>query len=221
MHDHDDFAGEPIRGLPALPPEGETILWQGAPEWKSLALGAFFIRPVAGWFMVLMLWRLGADLTLGQPLAAALLHAASLLPPAAAALGLLAGAAYAAARSSVYTITSKRVVLRVGMALTVTINVPFKQIRAASLRARGRGCGDISLELNREARIGFSTLWPHVRAWHINHPQPTLRSIPEAEKVARLLADAVSRTAPVKRHAAENAENGTIGKPSMPSPAAA
>lgn len=221
MQDHDDFAGEPIRGLPAVPPEGETVLWQGSPDWRSLAVGAFFIRPVAIWFIVLMIWRLGADLTAGAAPLAAVLHSASLLPPALVALGLLAAVAYASARSTVYTITSKRVVLRIGMALTVTINVPFKQIKAAGLRPRGKGRGDISLELTREARIGFTTLWPHVRAWAINHPQPTLRSVPEAEKVARLLADAVARTTPVKRGAAESVGDGKIGKPSMPSPAAA
>lgn len=34
----DDVQVEPIRGLPELPPEGEHILWQGAPDpgrWRS------------------------------------------------------------------------------------------------------------------------------------------------------------------------------------------
>ncbi|MEM9764435.1 MAG: PH domain-containing protein, partial [Pseudomonadota bacterium] len=31
-HD-DDFRSEPVRGLPALLPKGERILWQGAPSW--------------------------------------------------------------------------------------------------------------------------------------------------------------------------------------------
>jgi hypothetical protein len=221
MHDHDDFAGEPIRGLPAVPPEDEAILWQGSPAWKSLALGAFFVRPVAFYFLILMVWSLGADLTAGAPLPAALLHAASLLLPAAIAIGLLAAVAYASARSTVYTITSKRVVLRIGMALTVTINVPFKQIKAASLRPRSGGTGDICLELSREARIGYTTLWPHVRAWRINFPQPALRSLPDAVAVARLLTDAVSRTAPVKRGAADGVQNGAVGKPSIAASAAA
>ena len=29
---HDDFDQEPIRGLPEMLPEGETILWHGAPN---------------------------------------------------------------------------------------------------------------------------------------------------------------------------------------------
>jgi hypothetical protein len=201
MHDHDDFAGEPIPGLPAAPPEGETILWQGAPQWRSLAVGAFFVRPVAAYFALLAIWRIGDDLTEGAPLAAALLHAAGLLPIAALALGLLCLLAYASARTTVYTITSRRVAMRIGMALSLTLNLPFKQITAASLRRRGKGLGDISLTIDKSARIGFTTLWPHVRAWTINYPQPTLRSLPEAEKVARLLAEAAARTVPVARGA--------------------
>lgn len=221
MQDHDDFAGEPIRGLPAVPPADEAILWQGSPAWKSLALGAFFVRPVAIYFLLLMIWQFGVDVTQGAPIAAAALHAASLLLPAAIAIGLLAAVAYASARSTVYTITSKRVVMRIGMALTVTINVPFKQIKAASLRPRNFGTGDISLELTRESRIGYTTLWPHVRAWRINFPQPTLRSLPEPEAVARLLADAVSRTAPVKRGTMDNVQDGAIGKRPIAASAAA
>jgi hypothetical protein len=29
---HDDFAFEPVKGLPELPPEGEHLLWQGRPN---------------------------------------------------------------------------------------------------------------------------------------------------------------------------------------------
>jgi hypothetical protein len=34
---HDDFKFEPIRGLPEQLPEGEHILWQGAPDPRVLA----------------------------------------------------------------------------------------------------------------------------------------------------------------------------------------
>ena len=30
---HDDFAFEPRRGLPAVLPDGERLLWQGSPRW--------------------------------------------------------------------------------------------------------------------------------------------------------------------------------------------
>ena len=36
-HEHDDFAVEPLPGLPAQPPKGEVILWQGRPQTFALA----------------------------------------------------------------------------------------------------------------------------------------------------------------------------------------
>ena len=35
----DEFVGEPLNGLPQRPPAGETILWQGAPQWRADARG--------------------------------------------------------------------------------------------------------------------------------------------------------------------------------------
>ena len=34
----DDFAVEPIEGLPELLPKGEVILWQGRPNWLRLTI---------------------------------------------------------------------------------------------------------------------------------------------------------------------------------------
>ena len=42
----DDVQVEPIRGLPELPPEGERILWQGAPD--PLDAGAAGAEHAAG-----------------------------------------------------------------------------------------------------------------------------------------------------------------------------
>ena len=53
----DDVQVEPIRGLPELPPEGEHILWQGAPDPWTLALQALNMGWVAGYFGLLAAWR--------------------------------------------------------------------------------------------------------------------------------------------------------------------
>ena len=55
---------EPIRGLPGQLPPGETITWQGAPEWRALARRAFGTRIVAGYFAVLAAWALVKPLPL-------------------------------------------------------------------------------------------------------------------------------------------------------------
>ena len=49
MH-HDDFASEPVPGLPERPPAGERILWQGAPDRRTLARTAYHTRLVAAYF---------------------------------------------------------------------------------------------------------------------------------------------------------------------------
>jgi len=69
---HDDFNFEPIRGLPEKLPEGEYILWQGAPKPAALAREALGLRWVAGYFALLTIWRIGAssaDFTLTGTLA--------------------------------------------------------------------------------------------------------------------------------------------------------
>jgi len=111
----------------------------------------------------------------------------------ALAIGLLAVVAWLSARTAVYTITDKRIVLRVGIVLTLTFNLPFKRIAAAGLRLEADGTGEIPLTLRPGDRIAYLHLWPHARPWHLARPEPMLRSVPEAQTVARLLAEAWSR----------------------------
>lgn len=189
---HDDYAeDEPIRGLPERLPEGERILWQGAPEWKSLAVSAFYVGFVLAYFVVLMVWRGYAAYEDSSDFQRALMIALSPLPLALAGAGLLAFAAWLSSRTTVYTITNRRVVFRIGIALPNTVNVPFRVVASASLRMRMGGTGDIPLELRGPDRIGFVHLWPHVRPWRLKIPHPMLRSIPDAESVAKLLSVAL------------------------------
>ena len=187
---HDDFATEPVRGLPETPPEGERILWQGAPDWRSLLWRAFALRWVLLWFAVLAVWR-GAELVMaGEGAGAILASAVALLPLAGAAALALGLIAWLTARSSVYTLTTRRVAMRVGM-LTITFNIPHRWIAAARLRAYPDGTGDIALATSGETRLAYLMLWPHARPWQLKTPEPALRCIPEAGRVADLLAGAL------------------------------
>ena len=58
---HDDFAVEPVEGLPERPPEGEFILWQGRPSALALARDALNLWWVVGYFVLLAVWRVGAS----------------------------------------------------------------------------------------------------------------------------------------------------------------
>jgi len=101
------------------------------------------------------------------------------------------------ARTTVYAITDRRVVMKVGVALPTTINIPLHLVTSADMQPRGDGGGDIALSLAGDARIAYLLLWPHARAWHVAHPQPTLRGIDDVAGVGRLLAGAVAgETAP-------------------------
>lgn len=108
------------------------------------------------------------------------------------------------ARGSVYTITSARVVMRIGAALTVSLNLPLKYIVSADLAMGSDGTGSISLSLKGETRFAYLVLWPHARPWAMRQPQPTLRAIPDAQKVAGILAKAAAEATGAEiYHAAE------------------
>ena len=181
-HEHE---WEAAPGLPSALPAGERVVWQGAPDWRSLAVHAFHVRKVALYF-TLMLAVQAINLTTpeGQVDWKPLVVAGSLY---ALALALLLGTAWMSARSTLYTLTNKRVVMRIGIVLTLTFNLPFKRIAGASLKPQAKGMGDIALALNPEDRIGWAHLWPHQRAWHITQPQPTLRCVPDSQHVGEQL----------------------------------
>ncbi len=187
---HDDFAFEPIRGLPETPPEGEEILWQGAPDWWALAWDAFALKWVAGYFVVLVVWR-AAYVAATAPLHKAILSGMPFLILGGIVIALLALIAYVQARTTVYTITNRRVAMRVGAALTVTLNLPYRCIASADLARQRAGSGTIALSLiGNDAKLSYLVCWPHVRPWRMAQPQPALRCIPNVANVAQILAEA-------------------------------
>ena len=113
-------------------------------------------------------------------------------PLAVMAVGTLLGLALMAARTTVYTITDKRVVMRIGIVLGVTFNLPFGRIANAGLQVAANGTGDIPLALAGADQIGFMHLWPHARPWRIGRPEPMLRCVPDAAEVARILSRALA-----------------------------
>jgi len=186
---HDDFAIEPVRGLPERPPEGERILWQGRPDWWALSREALNTYWIAGYFILLAAWRF-ATLVDQLGFGAAFVSSSPFLIMGAVVCALLVAVAFVQARATVYTITNRRVAMRIGAALTVTLNLPFTQINCADLDRRRGGTGTIALHLKGSSRLSYLVCWPHVRPWVMRRTQPALRCIPDAEEVARLLAEA-------------------------------
>jgi hypothetical protein len=189
-----EYEVEPIRGLPAPLPAGEELLWQGAPRWQSLARRAFQLRGLALYFGVLLLWRIGSAWADGHAWAALALSTLSLTLAALAAVGLLALLAWLVGRTTVYTITSRRIVIRFGIALPLTLNIPLRIVESAAFKAYADGTGDIPLSLTGAERVGYLILWPHVRPRRLAKPQPMLRAVPDAAAVAEILVQALAPT---------------------------
>ncbi|MEM1130924.1 MAG: photosynthetic complex putative assembly protein PuhB [Pseudomonadota bacterium] len=187
--EHSDFKTDPIPGLPELLPAGEEILWRGRPQAWRLAVEAMWLNWVIGYFAVLAVWRAALSAT-QMPLGAALLTAVPLVVLGLVVTGLIYGMAYLQARATIYTLTSARVVMRIGAVLNLTVNLPFTRMAAAHLTKRRDGSGTIVFETVAETRMSAFMLWPHIRPWHLRRPQPALRCIPEVADVAELLADA-------------------------------
>jgi hypothetical protein len=190
-HDHhDDFAVEPIRGLPEALPQGEEILWQGQPAWWSLAKEALSFWWAAGYFALLFAWRTVAGAAT-ETWAESATAASFFLVLGAIVCALLLLVAFVQAKATVYTITNKRVAMRIGAALTMTLNLPFRQVKNADLGLRKDGTGTIALELMEDGHaLSYILTWPHVRPWKMKHTQPALRCIPDARAVAQILSEA-------------------------------
>lgn len=193
---------EPIRGLPGLLPKGETILWQGGPDWWTLARAAFHVRGVSLYFAALAMLSLVMGSVFGT---------VALIISGVLCVGLLALIAWGVGRTTVYTLTNRRLVLRIGIALPKCINLPLSLVRAADLRPLRHGHGDLALAMEHKGRkLGYLLLWPHARPWKLRDPQPMLRALPDAQGVAALLADACAALAgrsesapPIERAAPE------------------
>jgi hypothetical protein len=194
MSGHDDFAFEPVRGLPAPLPAGERLLWQGSPQWRSLAIHAYHVRKVALYFLALVVWRVAAGLGMGHTAAAIALGCAWLAGLGALAAGLLSLLAYFGARSTVYSITTGRVIARHGVAVPMTVNIPYALVDTAAVRRYADGCGDLSIGVPREHRVGYLITWPHVRPGRFTRPELSFRSLRDVAQAAAVLAEALRAT---------------------------
>lgn len=201
----DDFAFEPVEGLPEALPAGEEILWHGKPDWRRMAVEVFGLKWVAGYFVLLFAWRTVAGAAT-LPWVDSAIAASFFLVMGLVACGFLALVAWMQAVTTVYTVTNRRVAMRIGAALTLTLNLPYRHILNAGVHHGAGGTGTIALEMSGNGdTLGYLMTWPHVRPWHVRNVQPALRCIPEVDTVAALLAEAAEAeisTPRVARHPA-------------------
>ena len=186
---------EPIPGLPGHLPAGEKILWQGRPSARLVARHILKNTWIGGYFVVLGLWAAAAGVTDGQPLGGVLFSVAVLIGLAVVALGLLELFAWAVERTTLYTVTSERVVMRFGVALSMTLNLPFTQIDAVALAQLGGKAGTIAIAPRKGYSLSWLVQWPHVRGWRFASPEPSLICLPDADAAAAVMQLAYGRFA--------------------------
>lgn len=218
MNPHHEHEFEAAPGLPEALPAGERVLWQGAPEASLLAVHALHVRKLAVYFAGMLMVQ--ALYLLGEPQVDLLRSVSLSAVLAVACLLMLRVVAWYAARNTLYTLTNRRVVMRIGMVLTITLNIPLKRIEAASVRHMRSGAGDIALALNGKERLGWLHLWPHAKAWTFRKPEPALRCVPAVDQLAAQLLSAWQAENPhaqaqVGEQAAMQAHAASSGQPAM------
>ncbi len=192
---HNDYDFELVRGLPQTLPAGEQLLWQGSPQWQGVARHVFHVKKMAFYFGVLLLADVAHSMATGQSTLQALVDSRGPFVCACLALAVTLTLAWFSARTTVYTVTSRRVVIRHGIALPMSINIPFSTVDAAAFKIRRDGSGDIAMKLVRGQRLGYFLTWPHVRRWHVLQPQPAIRAIADVSSVAGVLGSALAAAA--------------------------
>lgn len=186
---HNDYEKEPIPGLPEKLPDGENLVWQGTPDRTAFSKHVLRVWFIVVYFAALIIWRIGAGIYDGVGVTEIAVSVVWAMILCSIVLMLSWWFARAVEKTTIYTITNKRVVMRFGVALPITFNYPFSQIVAADVRNLSNGSGTIALTLAEHTKISWPILWPHVRPWKLAKPQPAFRAIADVGKVAEILAE--------------------------------
>jgi len=134
INPHHEHEFEAAPGLPEPLPANERLLWQGAPQWRLVAVHVFHVRTLAWYFAAMML--LQATYLLGEPEPHVFKPLLLSLVLSVMALSILSRMAWLTARPALYTLTNKRVVMRIGVVLTLTFNLPLRMLASEITREK-------------------------------------------------------------------------------------
>lgn len=179
-----------IKGVPHALPAGERLLWEGAPSAGAVARHVFRVRLFAAYFaLMLALWATSASARAADGYVSSFIIRLAL---GLIVLGVIFGLSQAVARTTWYAITDRRVVLRIGIVLPMSINIPFALLLSADVIQFRDGTGQLALKLAKEHRIAYIALWPHCRAFTFTTPSPLLRGLADPKQVGAILAQALA-----------------------------
>lgn len=189
-----DVAREPlrarIRGVNEALPAGERVLWEGSPDARALARHLFYVRPISVYLSVMVLWWVAVNVSQSGTTGFWVTLATQLILS-----GGVVGAALllsrSIARGTTYAITDRRIVLNFGIVFPLTINLPLRYVQGASARQFPDKTGQIAVQLSAKEKLAWIVLFPHVRPWNFNNPEPLLRGLKDPVKVGEILREAV------------------------------
>ena len=177
---------EPTFGFPESLPASEKVLWQGSPCAWLIARRIFFLPHLFFYFLTFSFLALifNSEVLALKDLFVQFMSYMSL---GMVAIFLLLAISYFISSTTVYSVTDKRVVMRIGIVLNLSLNIPFSKIETAAWKEYPDKSGDISLNLVPDNKIAYLHLWPHCRPWFFSSPRPRLSCLKDVEVVASSL----------------------------------
>ena len=171
-------------------PDGEVLIWQGRPEARAIAIRGMYLWYVVAYLLGLVVLRTGYLITGDAQTSewSALLAWQSLA--SLFIVGVIAGLSALYGKTTIYSLTNRRLILRTGAAVPIHVNFPLEQIVSADLKVFPDGTGDIALTLENSDKLYWLLLWPNVRSWWVRPLQPLLRGLRDFELAASSLASA-------------------------------
>ena len=172
-------------------PNGEQLIWQGQPERHALATRAMYLKYIAFYLAALIAARTGYLVVDGEPVATWSGMLIWQMLASAFVMLLIVGLAAVYSRTTRYSLTNERLIIKTGAAITIHINLPLQQIIGADLREYSDDTGDITLQVSQADKLYWLLMWPNVRSWWIRPLRPVLRGLRDAQAVAHLLVKEV------------------------------
>jgi hypothetical protein len=179
-----------LEGISEALPDGERIRWRGKPQAALVARHVLRARAVVLYVAALVVLSVVTAIgeLSGADLARVLVFPAIM---AAVALGVLWAFAVLQARCSTYVITDRRVVMQVGIAIDMNINIPLRVVASGDVVRYADGTGAIALTILPAYKLAWLALWPHARTLEFKQPIPMLIGLADVDAAATALREAV------------------------------
>jgi hypothetical protein len=158
-----------------------------------------YLKYIAFYLVALIAARTGYLVVAGEPVATWSGMLIWQMLASAFVMLLIVGLAAVYSRTTRYSLTNERLIIKTGAAITIHINLPLQQIIGADLREYSDDTGDITLQVSQADKLYWLLMWPNVRSWWVRPLRPVLRGLKDAPTVAHLLAGEVGKHANIER----------------------